>query len=156
MILRKIFCLYSTLWDGGPGKTSSSTSRGGGNRKCCGAKFSKISIILRKIFFNLHLMGRRTHKTSSSTSRGKGNRKCCGSKLYKNSIILRRNFLLYHIMWWRWVQNTLIYPRRWRISQVLRREIQQKLNNFAEIFSFPLPYGVEELLKQAAPPHVVK
>ena len=55
------------------------------------------------------------------------------------------------------------------ISQVLRREIQHKLNNFAEKFSFtvpcgveepanqpPPPYGVEELLKQDLPPNVVK
>ena len=50
------FFLSSTLWDGGPGKTSLSTSRGGGNRKCCGAKFSNILIIFRRNFLVLHFM----------------------------------------------------------------------------------------------------
>ena len=39
---------------------------------------------------------------------------------------------------------------------MLWREIKQKLNNFAQIFSFPLPYGVEEPANQPPPPYGVE
>ena len=43
-----------------------------------------------------------------------------------------------------------------RISQLLRREIQKKFNNLAEIFFYPPPYGIEDPVKQAPPPHGVE